>query len=166
MKILVCGGRNYGDKTQGNHVMPDHKARKFLEETLHRLYVEHGFTHVIHGGATGADLLCADWAVGHGVQTVECRALWPFYGNSAGIRRNIEMLKLLTKGSEKHSRGDMVVAFPGGRGTADMVARAKAAGFKVIEAHPEQGVPIEGSERAQLVQEEAGNPPTQGTPTG
>jgi hypothetical protein len=30
-------------------------------------------------------------------------------------------------------RPDLVVAFPGGRGTADMVRRARAAGISVIE---------------------------------
>jgi hypothetical protein len=32
---------------------------------------------------------------------------------------------------------DLVVAFPGGRGTADMVRRAKAAGVRVVAVTPE-----------------------------
>jgi hypothetical protein len=30
----------------------------------------------------------------------------------------------------------LVVAFPGGRGTADMIGRARAAGVPVVEARP------------------------------
>lgn len=32
-----------------------------------------------------------------------------------------------------HAKPDLVVAFPGARGTADMVRRARAAGVRVVE---------------------------------
>jgi hypothetical protein len=47
-------------------------------------------------------------------------------GKAAGSIRNQRMLD-----AEKHI--DVVVAFPGGRGTADMVRRARAAGIHVLE---------------------------------
>jgi Lhr-like helicase len=31
---------------------------------------------------------------------------------------------------------DLVIAFPGGRGTADMVGRARKAGIRVVEISP------------------------------
>ena len=43
----------------------------------------------------------------------------------AGPERNARMLA--------EGRPDLVVAFPGGTGTADMVRRAKAAGVRVVE---------------------------------
>lgn len=34
---------------------------------------------------------------------------------------------------DKEAKPDLVIAFPGGRGTADMVRRARAAGIEVRE---------------------------------
>ena len=38
-----------------------------------------------------------------------------------------------------HGKPDIVVAFPGGRGTADMVKRAEDAGVRVIRVPSEKG---------------------------
>jgi hypothetical protein len=53
-------------------------------------------------------------------------AEWNRHGNKAGPIRNATMLAM--KPPVK-----LVVAFPGGSGTADMVAKAKAAGLEVME---------------------------------
>ena len=111
-KVLVCGGRNYG---------------KMVYETmgpLNRLHVKYEFTHVIHGAQRGADTMAGDWAERNGIHAVPVKALWGRYGNAAGPIRNQRMLEL---------GPDLVVAFPGGSGTADMVRRAKAANIQVIE---------------------------------
>lgn len=79
---------------------------------------------VIQGGARGADALAAKWADHNGVPLVTYPPLWS-RGRKAGPERNAFMLM--------DSRPDLVIAFPGGRGTADMVSRAKAAGIEVIE---------------------------------
>jgi hypothetical protein len=50
---------------------------------------------------------------------------WTRHGKAAGPKRNQLMLD--------KEKPDLVIAFPGGKGTADMVARAKAQGFKVME---------------------------------
>lgn len=50
---------------------------------------------------------------------------WPRYGKAAGPMRNQQMVD--------EGKPDVVLAFPGGRGTADMVRRAKAAGVRVVE---------------------------------
>jgi len=50
---------------------------------------------------------------------------WKRYGPKAGPIRNKQMLD--------EGRPDLVVAFPGGNGTNDMVKKAKAAGIEVIE---------------------------------
>ena len=62
---------------------------------------------------------------------VPCRvypADWKANAKAAGPIRNAEMLA--------DFKPDTVIAFPGGRGTADMVRKAKAAGVRVIEVTP------------------------------
>ena len=81
---------------------------------------------VIHGGARGADDLARQWGeISVGIEGVEFRADWTARGKAAGMIRNQRMLD--------EGRPDLVVAFPGGRGTADMVRRARKAGVEVIE---------------------------------
>jgi ABC-type sugar transport system substrate-binding protein len=112
MKVLVCGGREYFD-------------RETVFESLDRLHAEYGFTAVMHGAARGADALADAWAKSRGVARHPYPAAWKRYGNAAGPIRNSLML---TQG-----KPGLVVAFPGHVGTADMIAKAKAAGVPVIE---------------------------------
>lgn len=107
MRLLVCGGRDYRNWT-------------LLESVLDLL----GPTVIIEGGARGADASAAYWAQQRGVEHVQVVAEWEKYGKRAGHLRNGEMLKW---------KPDMVLAFPGGRGTADMVAQARMAGIPVVE---------------------------------
>ena len=113
MRVLVCGGRRYGDDSRAE--------RDGLRDRLERLNP----STVITGGATGADQHAYQWCV------MTCTPRWTFpadwdqYGPSAGPIRNQRMLD--------EGNPDVVLAFPGGRGTADMVRRAKEAGIKVIE---------------------------------
>jgi len=110
-RILVCGGRDYADK-------------ETIKRVLNELYNASKFTQMIEGGASGADSLCASWAGAIGIHVIEVKAQWDKYGKRAGPIRNADMLNL---------KPDLVVAFPGGRGTKDMIGKAKAAGVKVIE---------------------------------
>lgn len=82
-------------------------------------------TVIIHGAATGADSLANRWAVVNWVRSEEYPADWKKHGAAAGPIRNQRMID--------EGKPDLVVAFPGGKGTADMVSRAKAAGVRVIE---------------------------------
>lgn len=52
-------------------------------------------------------------------------AQWDIYGKQAGVLRNLQMI---TEG-----KPDVVVAFPGGAGTANMVRQARAYRIRVIE---------------------------------
>jgi len=52
-------------------------------------------------------------------------ANWAELGRKAGPIRNQQMLD--------EGKPNLVVAFPGGRGTADIVRRARAAGIEVVE---------------------------------
>lgn len=116
MRILVCGGRHYGDK-------PEERRRGF--EVLAE--VCQSGDEIIHGGATGGDTLADDYANEHGLvvrpfpvdHTLD--GPWP----AAGPRRN----KRMYESSKPH----LVIALPGGRGTASMVAIARAGGTYVLE---------------------------------
>ncbi len=112
MKVLVCGGRHYRDAIA-------------LFDTLDYLD-QLNITEVIHGAAQGADALAAAWAVKQGARVLHtpCPADWRHYGKPAGMIRNRGMLAL---------EPDMVVAFPGGKGTANMVAVSREAGVLVLE---------------------------------
>lgn len=126
IKILVCGGRNFNDKS-------------LLYQTLDNLCLERGWVteadtdgnwlpkdvKIIAGKARGADTLAIDWAVINWQDFKEYPADWDRHGKAAGFIRNQQMLD--------EGKPDLVVAFPGGNGTADMVRRAKKANLAVIE---------------------------------
>ncbi len=132
MIILVCGGRDYQDR-----------ARVFAE--LQVLNATRGPIHgLVHGAARGADRLAAEWMaesikayhrfcdqnpmIRRQCQLWSCGypAMWEIHGRSAGPKRNQYML-------DQNPGIELVVAFPGGSGTADMVRRARAKEIEVIE---------------------------------
>jgi SLOG family YspA-like protein len=142
--VLVCGGRDFGDLRgpAGNEDHPDHKRvcseYNHTLRTLDRLALnswpktpedEYGNwlpnVVIITGGASGVDSTATDWAAVNWCQFKEYKADWKKHGRAAGPIRNQRMLD--------EGKPDLVVAFPGGRGTADMVKRAKAAGVPVHE---------------------------------
>jgi hypothetical protein len=112
MKVLVCGGRHYAD-------------RERLTTVLDRLRAERGFSLVIAGGARGADTLAEEWAKAAGLPCDVYRADWEGLGRKAGPIRNERMLH--------EGKPELVVGFPGGRGTAHMCRIAREAGVEVIE---------------------------------
>jgi hypothetical protein len=112
MKVLVCGGRDFTNSA-------------YVFSTLDKLHEATPITALMQGGAKGADDLARQWAASNpGVKRYVCHADWATHGRSAGPKRNARMLEW---------QPDLVVAFPGGRGTANMVGLAKAAGVKVVE---------------------------------
>lgn len=117
MRVLVCGGRDYCDS-----------SRVWGElDALHRT-AKHDCMVVIQGGATGADCIAREWCCARYVRYENYPADWKAHGKAAGPMRNQRMLE--------QGQPDLVLAFPGGRGTADMVRRAKVAGIKVRELEP------------------------------
>lgn len=83
----------------------------------------HGAIEYVSAGLP--DALAHDWAVVNWTQFEEYKADWDTYGLAAGPLRNQRMLD--------EGKPDVVLAFPGGKGTADMVARARKAGVRVVE---------------------------------
>jgi YspA, cpYpsA-related SLOG family len=114
MRILVCGGRDYTDRDK-------------VYEVLDTLYEEFmpSFDGIIEGGAKGADSFAKKWAIDYNLTLWSFPADWKQYGKAAGAIRNQQMLD--------EGKPNLVVAFPGGKGTADMVRRALKAGIGVIE---------------------------------
>lgn len=115
MRVLVTGGRNYTD-------------RERLYAVLDRLHREAWIDCLIQGGANGADKLAREWCEDRRVQYENYPADWESHGSFAGPMRNKQMLD--------EGRPHSVIAFPGGRGTADMVRKARKAGVEVIEIAP------------------------------
>lgn len=108
MKVVVTGGRDYDD---ADTLMFELSS---LQPSI-----------VGHGGASGADQLAAKWCQANGIQHVTYAAAWTAHGRKAGPMRNGRMLR--------HFQPDIVLAFPGGRGTADCVRQAQELGIEVRE---------------------------------
>lgn len=108
MRLLVTGGRDYRD----------FQALASILDTLH---AKTPISTLIHGAARGADSLASAWAAYRDIPSHAYPAKWDKEGKAAGPIRNQLML---TEG-----RPDAYLAFPGGRGTADMVCRCQKAGI-------------------------------------
>jgi len=114
MRLLVCGGREFTDSdTLDAFLDAIHLGNRGPVEL------------VIHGAARGADTMAGQWAQRRGIACIAYKADWKHEGRAAGPIRNKRMLD---EGSP-----DLVVAFPGGRGTANMVGQARERGFEILE---------------------------------
>lgn len=110
MRVLVCGGRYFEDRTA-------------VFAALDAIHAITPIGVIIEGGARGADRLAGSWARVREVSHWKVPANWKRDGNAAGMLRNGRMLEMCAP--------DVVLAFPGGTGTADMVRQAKAARVRV-----------------------------------
>lgn len=120
-RIIVCGGRNYSDFDRVNRVLDGllYKQpiqRVFFPYELQPPTFAWDFRTLVHGKASGADSLAASWADFRGVSSETHPAQWDRWGNSAGPRRNEEMAR---------TGADLLVAFPGGTGTDNMITNAR-----------------------------------------
>ena len=132
-KVLVCGGRNWNDE-------------ELTFWWLDELDKEYKFTEVIHGAAKGADTHAHNWANSEEKIVSVFPAQWSKYGKAAGLIRNQDMLH--------EGKPDLVVAFPGGRGTAHMVGISKLAKIPVIcfeEVKGEDGVCLQRIQSVNLL---------------
>jgi predicted Rossmann-fold nucleotide-binding protein len=107
VRLLVCGGRDYANASKVNTTLSSY--------TIDVL---------ICGCARGADTLAYNYAVRNRILLQLFPAKWDTYGKAAGFIRNQQMLD--------EGKPDLILAFPGGRGTADMCARGIAAKVEVI----------------------------------
>ena len=108
-RVLICGGRDFDDIDMMQDVLWNHV---YPGDTL------------IHGDCRGADKLSEKLAQPD-TKIERYPADWTKWGRDAGFMRNVQMLEV--------GKPDIVVALPGGKGTAMMVRLAKKAGIKVTE---------------------------------
>lgn len=109
----ICGGRSFSDRSMFDSAMLDITQLRGCP------------SRIIEGGARGADYMAFEWATRMAVPVVEVYANWDAHGKAAGPIRNQKII-------DAH-RPAVLIAFPGGNGTADMVNRARTAGIDVIE---------------------------------
>jgi hypothetical protein len=112
MIFAVTGGRDFQGVAMVNQVLDALKARQ-------------PDLHLVHGAAKGLDTLARKWAERNGVPHTPFPADWDQYGKAAGHIRNGQML---TEG-----KPTLVIAFPGNKGTANMVDQARRAGVRVLD---------------------------------
>jgi cysteine synthase len=112
MKILVCGGREYTDRS---------RVATVLQKCLDRYKT----ITIIHGDARGADRLARDWAIDNSIDQIAFPADWDKHKKAAGPIRNQQMLD--------EGKPDLVIAFPGNTGTADMIRRSRKTKIPVVE---------------------------------
>lgn len=116
--IIVCGSRD----------TMYHKDPFYREQIFHSLDVcreLYHFDFVATGGQTGIDTVAKEWADRHSIENKQFFADWQQYGRSAGPIRNKKMLDEI--------KPQIVIAFPGGLGTASMKALARAIKCPVVE---------------------------------
>lgn len=128
MKILVCGGRDFGDLTRKKRGTEEwnsaEQQRIYLFNQLDILCAKFSKFHtpphkdieIVSGAARGADSAASAYAIANNLKLHEFPADWKRYGPSAGPIRNQQMID--------EARPDLVVAFPGKTGTQDMIRRA------------------------------------------
>lgn len=114
MRILVCGGRHFGHSRRESDIIAAWIATLDRDTTM-----------IIHGNARGTDRVAAGIARRSGFGVAAFDALWDDEGRGAGPIRNRRMLDA----GEPH----LVVAFPGGTGTANMIDQARRRGIEVQE---------------------------------
>ncbi len=121
MRILVCGGRDFDDYNLLSRTLHE-VVQSAVKSPQDNIYKD---TVIIHGWAKGADTMADKWAFTNNIKIERHAANWSKYGRAAGPIRNKVMLR--------EGKPDLIVAFPGDTGTADMVTQAKAAGVEVRE---------------------------------
>lgn len=135
MRILVCGARHFEDA-------------ETVSRELARAHADVPITVLIHGCVAGVGVLAEAWARRHGIAVIRYPPNWEFYGKKAERLRNAFMIE--------DSRADLVLAFPGGRHTADLVYRARLADIAVLviaggDADPEDDADLRPAAGVQVV---------------
>ena len=128
-RVIVCGGRDFTDRDM-----------LFSELDMHN--ADWGpFELIIEGGqrtrdpATdeyigGADYWAAVWAHERGIDCKTFEANWKKHGRAAGPIRNQQMID--------EGKPDLIIAFPGGQGTRDMITRGNKAKLQQIWVIPDK----------------------------
>jgi hypothetical protein len=119
--VLVTGGRDYSDNKEVNKV-------------LDKIHQTDGIKLLIHWAARGADFLADVWGLKNKIKIKRYQADWKKHGKAAGPIRNELMLT-------DNKDIDLIVAFPGGKGTDNMIKLALTRKLKIkrILSKPKKG---------------------------
>jgi hypothetical protein len=116
--VVICGSRYWTD-------------RERIKSVLYELPSD---AVVIHGAARGVDTIAGEEAKALELSVIGVPADWDGYGKSAGGIRNQQMLEMLLR-ARFWADDVLVIAFhedPNlGKGTRDMVRRAREANIEV-----------------------------------
>jgi hypothetical protein len=114
MRALICGSRNYSNRSTINWVLT--------------LLKNDGYDTIIEGEARGADTIAREEALKLGLKVLPFPANWEENGKSAGYIRNQQMIG--------DGNPDIVIGFStdidNSRGTKDMLNRAEKSGIRTI----------------------------------
>ena len=110
MRALICGGRDFTNYQIAKEVLANFPI-----------------TFIIEGGARGADFLGRKYAIDNSIPYQTFPADWNRYRNGAGPIRNKQMLD--------EGKPDIVIAFPGGSGTRNMMMQTEKAKIPLVEIY-------------------------------
>lgn len=113
MIVIVCGGRNFTNT-------------QLIYKALDTIDNNFGITVLVHGDCWGVDKISNTWGSVH--STIKCfprPANWRLNGKRAGPIRNREMID--------EFQPDLIIAFPGGKGTENMKQLGRQHDIMVIE---------------------------------
>ncbi|CAM4352371.1 hypothetical protein [Nocardiopsis rhodophaea] len=123
LRIIVTGGRNYNDRDTVHRILAEYPGRHTLVNGACKVIDAHGRYHRPRSNEEpGADRLATEYALGCGWDIAYYPPHWRQYGRAAGPVRNRWMVE---------DGADLVIAFPGGSGTAHLVREAEKAGIPV-----------------------------------
>lgn len=110
-RVIVCGGRNFGDKN-------------LCFEMLNLYLGKYKNPEIVSGNTKGADSFGEEYAKEHGLKVTVFKPNWKQYGRAAGPIRNREMLLYALEESA------VIIAFWDGqsKGTMNMIDQARKAG--------------------------------------
>lgn len=104
MKLAIVGSRTFNDY-------------EFLKQTVNSLSNIKSITHIVSGGANGADTLAEKYCLENELELIIFLPDWKKYGRSAGMIRNKDIINTC----------DIVIAFWDGksRGTENSIKLAR-----------------------------------------
>ncbi len=130
MIIAVTGGRKWQDAG-------------FVSRNLTTILNRQGIVCIFHGGAKGWDTLCAEWARREGIPAFPIHAKWEDLSHpDARIKTRPDGTKYDAKAGSRRNgwildrKPVLLVAGPGGFGTADMVRQAEERSIPIWHCRP------------------------------
>ncbi len=124
IRILICGGRTFSKLARLRYVV-ESLIRNQLAAAGLDSQLDFDQVWVVHGNAIGADRLAGATALALGCTVIAVPANWWKYPKAGGPIRNQRMLDQFEP--------NVVLAFSGGKGTANMVELARKRKIDVID---------------------------------